>query len=94
MFIGEFLCCLPLLWKYARSAPPAGYEPQASVFSRIVARLPLATASMTTPQGYTHVAGDEDEEGQTEEETLHGWRMAWFWFPAFFDSMSDNPECR
>jgi hypothetical protein len=92
MFIGEFLCIIPLLWQHLQDstkneAPP----PDASIFTRIIARVSLRTAP-GGQHGYTHVAGDEDDEepeaDDSDVERLTGWRMCWMWFPAFFDSGS------
>jgi len=98
MFIGEFFCCIPLLWAYFNAKPKGALNPQASVFTRILSRIPLGTGSTTTPNDYTPVLADEDssEDGEDEDElvqrrldnTLSGWRMCLMWFPAFFDSAS------
>ncbi|WWD18702.1 hypothetical protein CI109_103156 [Kwoniella shandongensis] len=98
MFAGEFLCFIPLLWTQYRSSNKArrrsSIEPQASVFTRILNRLPLGQASTASPEGYSHVGEhvngeDDDDEGEElivgRGDALTGWRMLWMWFPAFFD---------
>ncbi|WVR06554.1 hypothetical protein IAU60_003585 [Kwoniella sp. DSM 27419] len=91
MFAGEFLCFIPLLWAQ-RSAVNKPQAPEASMFSRIVARLPLGQGSTATPQGYSRVGDGESEVENDGEEVapdegraLTGWRACWMWFPAFFD---------
>jgi hypothetical protein len=97
MFIGELLCCLPLIWGFMTAKPKADKDPQASVFTRILSRIPLGTASTTTPNQYAPVHDDDDssEDGEEDDEavrwqavdnSLSGWRMCLMWFPAFFDS--------
>jgi hypothetical protein len=105
MFIGEFLCVIPLLISYhteqqrQRKLPQGSTVNQASVFTRILARLPLGTGSTAHPNGYAAVGEEEaDEEDELLDEhddvatkldhgdTLSGWRVCWMWFPAFFDS--------
>ncbi|KAK4688383.1 hypothetical protein P7C73_g1737, partial [Tremellales sp. Uapishka_1] len=92
MFIGEFFCCLPLIWRYySKPSKPDVLPPQASMFTRILARLPYGPSS-TVPEGYGYLGTEEDEE-ETEgdsvkleiDDTLSGWRVCWMWFPAFFD---------
>jgi hypothetical protein len=94
MFVGEFLCCVPLLWKYRHTpAKTTALGPDASLFTRILARVPLGTGP-SAPQSYTHVAGYESDDQDDEsavvqlDDTLSGWRVCWMWFPAFFDSAS------
>jgi hypothetical protein len=50
MFIGEFLCCIPLVWQYARSSQ------QGTVFSRI------ARIWEPRPAGYAPVGEEEEDE--------------------------------
>jgi hypothetical protein len=81
MFVGEFLCCVPLLWtQLSRSK---GDSAIASVLRRI-------GLHKSSNEGYSPVGQTEDEEEDAEEEELDnaltGWRMLWMWFPAFFDS--------
>ncbi|TYJ56468.1 hypothetical protein B9479_002871 [Cryptococcus floricola] len=90
MFIGEFGCCLPLLWSYYHGREKkTSSGPQASVFSRIVARLPLGSGPTTQPEEYSRVDDHFEEDSEAEDEdaghVLQGWRMCWMWFPAFFD---------
>ncbi|WWC88423.1 uncharacterized protein L201_003334 [Kwoniella dendrophila CBS 6074] len=63
--------------------------PEASMFTRILARLPLGHVS--TPQSYSAI---NEEEVETEpliavrdDVLLTGWRVCWMWFPAFFDTL-------
>jgi hypothetical protein len=91
MFIGEFLCIVPLLWQHLQaSTKNETLPPDASIFTRIIGRVALRTGP--SQNGYTHVAGDEDDEELEEDDSdvdrLTGWRMGWMWFPAFFDSES------
>lgn len=105
MFIGEFLCVIPLLISYhskqqrQRKLLPGSAVNQASVFTRILARLPLGTGSTAHPNGYAAVGEEEAEEEDElldehddvamkpdQGDTLSGWRVCWMWFPAFFDS--------
>jgi len=97
MFIGELLCAIPLIWGFMTAKPKADKDPQASVFTRILSRIPLGTASTTTPNQYAPVLGEDDssEDGDEEDDharwqqvdnSLSGWRMGLMWFPAFFDS--------
>ncbi|BEJ13887.1 hypothetical protein CspHIS471_0310610 [Cutaneotrichosporon sp. HIS471] len=74
MFIGEFLCVLPLLWNWFATARKG----RASYLDRLLKR-PQAS--------YGAISQEEEEE---EEETLdhipmRGWAVCWMWFPAFFD---------
>jgi hypothetical protein len=94
MFIGEFLCIIPLLL-LSRKRTTRQVQPQASVFTRILARMPLGTGPTA---GYEAVEeGDTDEDGHVDEDedevlglddALTGWRVCWMWFPAFCDSRS------
>ncbi|ORY22023.1 hypothetical protein BCR39DRAFT_562449 [Naematelia encephala] len=96
MFLGEFGCVILLLWKY-RNSPTKTPRPEASMFTRILARASLRTGAATAPAGYQHVGNDEEsedennveremeEEDQEDDNTLKGWAMCLMWFPAFFD---------
>jgi len=87
MFVGQLGCCLPLL--YTHFTIPVNNSnaiaPEASLLTRILARLPLRT---TPANDYTQVPGDENGEAVVVElnDTLRGWRVCWMWFPVFFDS--------
>ncbi|WVF68840.1 hypothetical protein IAT40_003613 [Kwoniella sp. CBS 6097] len=90
MFAGEFLCIIPLLWAYystksskskksSSSAAQAQGQAQASMFTRIIARLPLGQGSTAVPQGYSRVGeeddyhindGDDDADEREEGEQL------------------------
>jgi hypothetical protein len=89
MFVGEFLCCVPLLWShFSRSSK--GDPSVASLLNKI-------GLGKSSNEGYSRVAqteGDEaeDVEGMELDNALTGWRMMWMWFPAFFDSESPDPE--
>ncbi|KAL1413098.1 hypothetical protein Q8F55_000847 [Vanrija albida] len=89
MFIGEFLCALPLLWAYLSTAQDkAGRQ---NYLSRLLARTP------DQPEGYEPVpaepvADEHDADADSDSETelrvgrpLRGWAVFWMWFPAFFD---------
>ncbi|WVQ65327.1 uncharacterized protein L199_003503 [Kwoniella botswanensis] len=86
MFAGEFLCFIPLLLSYHNRANKVIAPPQASMFTRILARLPLGQRS-----GHYETLDEEDDENQpllasvSEDKLLTGWRVCWMWFPAFFD---------
>ena len=96
MFVGEFLCVLGLAWtSYSKSKKLSSTQPQVSIFTRIMARLPVGTV---TPS--YHPVGQDDDSSEVEDEVpeelgvkldednaLTGWRMLLMWFPAFFDSM-------
>jgi hypothetical protein len=83
MFVGEFLCCVPLLWShFSRSSK--GDPSVASLLNKI-------GLGKSSDEGYSRIAqteGDEaeDVEGLELDNALTGWRMMWMWFPAFFDS--------
>jgi hypothetical protein len=88
MFVGEFLCCVPLLWShFSRSS-----KRDPSVAS-LLNKIGLGKSS---DEGYARVGQNEDEEVEDVEgvelnDALTGWRMMWMWFPAFFDSESPYP---
>ena len=98
MFIGEFGCCIPLIWRYYTTPTKTNaLPPQASVFTRILARLPLGTGPTTAPDEYRPVAETEDSSDDDDvvvsirlepNDALTGCRVCWMWFPAFFDSKS------
>lgn len=85
MFIGEFLCVLPLLWNWLNS-PTKG---RPTYLSRLLRR---------TNGGYSPVRGaaeaDEDDEvnesdadsDEGDQVPMRGLATFWMWFPAFFDS--------
>jgi hypothetical protein len=83
MFVGEFLCCVPLLWShFSRSSK--GDPSVASLLSKI-------GLGKSSTEGYSRVGQAEEDEDENVEEAelnnaLTGWRMMWMWFPAFFDS--------
>ena len=74
MFIGEFGCCLPLIWRYFTSGAKGSPFSKASSDSR----------------GYTAVAQDDGETAPVTDgevgQQLTGWRICLLWFPAFCDS--------
>ena len=95
MFIGEFCCGLPLLYKYFTSPVKitaiGAVAPESSLFNRLLSRLHFGTAS---EPGYTHLPVDDALEPDEDEavildldDRLRGWRVLWLWIPAFFDSM-------
>jgi hypothetical protein len=84
MFVGEFLCCVPLMWSYmSRSSKGDASIPG------ILRKIGVLKDST---EGYSRVGQTEDDEVDEEEaeervdDALTGWRMMWMWFPAFFDS--------
>ena len=87
MFIGEFLCCLPLLWSQLSRHSKEG---QGSLKESVL----WAFGSDTSGRGrYRSLEtsadeGDDDEveRGEDTDDALTGRRMLWMWFPAFFDS--------
>lgn len=87
MFVGEFLCCVPLLWShFSRSSK--GDPSVASLLNKI-------GLGKSSDEGYARVAQTEDDEAEDVEgmdldNALTGWRMMWMWFPAFFDSESPS----
>ena len=89
MFVGEFLCCLPLLWSHF-SGSSKGDPSVASLLNKI-------GLGKSSDEGYARVDQTEDEEAEDVEgvemdNALTGWRMMWMWFPAFFDSQSTSPS--
>lgn len=94
MFIGEFLCCLPLLWSQLSRTHKDG---QRSAPARLLAALGLrsddgsryrrvSVDDEVENQGVTDEEDTDEEAFRSREEKLEGWRMMWMWFPAFFDS--------
>lgn len=79
MFIGEFLCVIPLIWTFL-SSPTKG---RPSYLSRLLAR---------DDGAYAPIDGeDADAESiastvETDQIRMRGWAVFWMWFPAFFDS--------
>lgn len=71
MFIGEFMCGLPLLWAYYKKRKAVKTRPEG--YSRV--------ATEESEEEH-HLLGHHHDHGQL----LSGWRMCWLWFPAFFDS--------
>ncbi|KAE8542190.1 hypothetical protein D1P53_001675 [Cryptococcus gattii VGV] len=70
MFIGEFMCGLPLLWAY--------YKKRKAMKTRSEGYSRVATEENEEEH---HLLGHHHDHGQL----LSGWRMCWLWFPAFFD---------
>nr|ODN80210.1 integral membrane protein [Cryptococcus depauperatus CBS 7841] len=71
MFIGEFLCFIPLLWTRYNSQKKTQFDPQASLLS---------------PSNMNECNVEEEEEGSIlADNQLSGWRVCWMWLPAFFD---------
>lgn len=92
MFIGEFLCCLPLLWSQLSRHNKEG---QGSLKDSIMWALGRDTTGRGQYQpldASTDDAGDDNEaeQGGDTDDALTGRRMLWMWFPAFFDSESKN----
>lgn len=84
MFIGEFLCVLPLLWNWL-NAPTKG---RPSYLSRLLARggdNPYSPVDSQLPDeaDAESVSSSETEVAQV---SMRGWAVFWMWFPAFFDS--------
>lgn len=70
MFIGEFMCGLPLLWAY--------YKKRKAMKARSEGYSRVATEENEEEH---HLLGHHHDHGQL----LSGWKMCWLWFPAFFD---------
>ncbi|GMK53795.1 hypothetical protein CspeluHIS016_0103810 [Cutaneotrichosporon spelunceum] len=75
MFIGEFLCVIPLLWNWFTTARKG----RASYLDRLLKRQQVSYGAIQ----------QEEEEEEEEEDMNHvpmrGWAVCWMWFPAFFD---------
>jgi hypothetical protein len=84
MFIGEFLCVLPLIWKWLNT-PTKG---RPSYLSRLLAR--GGESGEYSPVDAAPDSEDTDSLASSETEvsqvTMSGWAVFWMWFPAFFDS--------
>jgi hypothetical protein len=85
MFIGEFLCVLPLLWNWFATARKG----RSSYLDRLLKRSP----------GYGAIPQDDEEEAEEldiDHIPMRGWAVCWMWFPAFFDSEStlEDRVCR
>ncbi|KAL7420737.1 hypothetical protein Q5752_004688 [Cryptotrichosporon argae] len=95
MFAGEFLCVIPLLYKAYTSPSRLGLAragpPEASLFSRVLARLPLGARGAHAHYlgvSQEEVEGDDGGDGDAAEAAegrMRGWAVGWMWFPAFFD---------
>ncbi|AFR98691.1 integral membrane protein [Cryptococcus neoformans C23] len=72
MFIGEFMCGIPLLWAYYKNRNATKTRPEG--YSRV------ATDEVENEEE-EHPLGHHHDQGQL----LSGWRMCLLWFPAFFD---------
>lgn len=84
MFIGEFLCVLPLLWTFLK-APSKG---RPSYLSRLLARGGGDYVAVD-PEAEAEAADAESiatSETDVAQVTMRGWAVFWMWFPAFFDS--------
>ena len=75
MFIGEFMCCLPIVWSYIASRR----ESSSGFFTRETGY--GAVAQDDVDESGLRVGG---------EDHLTGWRVCWMWFPALFDSLSSS----
>ncbi|TXT15979.1 hypothetical protein VHUM_00482 [Vanrija humicola] len=73
MFIGEFMCVLPLLWGWLASPAKGGRQ---NYLSRLLARTP-------SPDGYEPVPAEPTE--LRVGTPLRGWAVFLMWLPAFFD---------
>ncbi|CAK9780466.1 hypothetical protein CC85DRAFT_326397 [Cutaneotrichosporon oleaginosum] len=72
MFIGEFLCVIPLLWNWLATARKG----RPSYLDRLFKRSP----------GYGTIPQEEEEEElEIDHIPMRGWAVCWMWFPAFFD---------
>ncbi len=82
MFVGEFLCVIPLLWNWFAVASKG----RQSYLERLLKRSP--------GEGYGAVSQDEDAVVDDADSDfinhipMRGWAICWMWFPAFFDSES------
>lgn len=79
MFIGEFLCVIPLLWNWFATARKG----RASYLDRLLKRAPTGYGAIPRDE-------DEDEEMDIDHIQMRGWAICWMWFPAFFDSESSR----
>ena len=82
MFIGEFLCVLPLLYGWLQT--PKG---RPSYLSRLLARGGNGDEYAAVPEDDVDEDADEDlsDEGEDGVVRMRGWAVFWMWFPAFFD---------
>lgn len=80
MFIGEFLCCLPLIWGLLSRPGKEG--------ETVASRLFGIFGYGNTRGDYRPVDDQAEENEDLSEDALTGWRVCWMWFPAFFDSES------
>lgn len=78
MFIGEFMCGIPLLWAYYKNRNATKTRPEG--YSRV------ATDEVENEEE-EHPLGHHHDQGQL----MSGWRMCLLWFPAFFDSECTIP---
>jgi len=86
MFIGEFLCVLPLIWNWLNT-PTKG---RPSYLSRLLARggdNAYSPVDSEEPDA-ADAASAASSETEVAQVTMQGWAMCWMWFPAFFDSES------
>lgn len=93
MFIGEFLCCLPLLWSQLSRQNKEG---QGSLKESLLWAFGRGTSGRGQYRPLDATAEDTDE-GELErsegtDDALIGRRMLWMWFPAFFDSELGCPR--
>lgn len=94
MFIGEFLCCLPLIW--SQLARHYKEDKNGSLKDQVLWVLGRTPDERGQYQSLGASGDDIDEDGGEHGErhvmsdSLTGRRMLWMWFPAFFDSECDS----
>jgi cbb3-type cytochrome oxidase subunit 3 len=77
MFIGEFGCCIPIIYAYLRKKSKKASAAKYSI--------------LTQDDAADDGTSDVDEVVEAEvPNALSGTRMLWMWFPAFFDSQSTS----
>ena len=76
MFIGEFGCCIPIVYSYLRNKHRKASAAKYSVLAQ--------------DEHVDDGSSDLDEVETEAPNALSGTRMLWMWFPAFFDSESSR----
>lgn len=86
MFIGEFLCVLPLLWNWLATASKG----RPSYLERLLKRTPEGEGygAIPTEAEDADEAGSDVDSEWADHTPMRGLAVCWMWFPAFFDSES------